>query len=83
MRHQKRCVVIRKQLALSEVVDYYVDVGAVKPLILRLPRESLVGMSFIVYFWPFMLAVHFKATSFCFYLNLISNILKMLAESLA
>lgn len=38
MRYQKRCVVIRKQLALSEVVDYYVDVGTVKPLILPLPR---------------------------------------------
>jgi hypothetical protein len=40
MRYQKRCVVIRKQLALSEVVDYYVDIGTVKPLILPLPRES-------------------------------------------
>jgi hypothetical protein len=40
MRYQMRCVVIRKQLALSEVVDYYVDVGTVKPLILPLPRES-------------------------------------------
>lgn len=33
-------MVIRKQLALSEVVDYYVDIGTVKPLILPLPRES-------------------------------------------